>query len=260
MIQQGAPDGVNEAVRSRRREPVVIVTGASRGVGKAATIRLTRAGMRVFGTYLSASSEAEQLATGLTREGRRVQVMRCDLTSPSSIGEFVQEVIDTAGRIDGLINNAGIWRGGRLVDLDATAWRSVVEADLIGVADLTRAVVRHMLLAQEGRIVNVSSIVGLYGHPGDTAYAAAKSGLIGFTQSLAKELASYGIAVNAVAPGPIATDMTARLPPGAFERLVDAVPARRAVTVDEVADVLTYLMAAPIMLTGAVIPIAGAMT
>lgn len=238
---------------------VCLVTGASRGVGRETATRLVRAGAHVLGTFRFSEDEARELAMSLRDDAGSIDLVRCDITDGDDVSGVAAVTIERFGRIDVLVNNAGIWRGGALVKLPERSWRDVIETNLMGVFRVTQAVLPTMLDAGSGRIVNVTSIVGMLGYPGDTAYGAAKAGLIGFTKSLAKELAGKGITVNAVAPGSLTTDMTGELNDKAQRRLLERIPAGRRGDPMEVADVITYLAAAPTYLTGAIIPIAGAM-
>lgn len=239
---------------------ICLVTGASRGLGRATALRLARAGARVVGIYRSADDAATSLVEEAGREQRQIEMIRCDVSHRAEVMQTVQDVLARHSRIDGLVNNAGIWRGGRLAELPEADWRAVLETNVFGLFHVTQAVLPGMLAAKKGRIVNVSSAVGITGYPGDCAYASAKSAIIGFTKSLAKEVAKAGVLVNAVAPGTLETDMTTGLGAHASQRLLAQVPAGRRGTVDEVAAVIEFLMTAPSYLTGAIITIDGGMS
>jgi 3-oxoacyl-[acyl-carrier protein] reductase len=239
---------------------VCLVTGASRGIGRAIALLLAGRGADVVGTYRSDASAAGAVEADASAASGSVRMAQCDVTDEGSVRELVDELRRQHGRIDGLVNNAGVWRGGRLVDLPATHWRQVVDADLTGVFTVLQAVLPAMLEAGSGRVVNVTSVIGLVGYPGDAAYSAAKGGVNSMTKSLAKELARSGVAVNAVAPGPIATEMTEQLGERGLARLVERIPIRRQGQPEEVASLVAYLLEAPLFLTGAVIPLDGGMS
>lgn len=239
---------------------ICLITGASRGVGRATALRLARAGSLVVGLYRAAEEAAQTLVQEAKDEGHHIEMLRCDVSRRDEVMATIQAVLGRHGHIDGLVNNAGIWRGGRLADLPEEDWRAVLETNLFGLFHVTQAVLPAMLSVGKGRIINVASSVGITGYPGDCAYATAKGAIITFTKSLAKELARTGVVVNAVAPGTLETDMTVGLGEHAMERLLARVPAGRRGTPEEVAAVIEFLMVAPTYLMGAIITIDGAMS
>lgn len=239
---------------------VCLVTGASRGLGRAIALQLAQQGARVVGTYRSGAEQAEQLVTDAAAAGHDVTMERCDVTDAASVQSLVETVLQRFGRIDGLVNNAGVWRGGRLVDLPPSDWQMVLDADLSGVFTVLQAVLPAMLAAGSGHVVNVSSVIGITGFPGDAAYSAAKGGVNALTRSLAKELARKGITVNAVAPGPVESDMTEQLSERSRDRLLSRIPLGRQGRPEEVASLVAYLLDAPAYLTAAVIPLDGGMS
>ena len=239
---------------------VCLITGASRGIGRATAWLAARHGATVVATYRSGRDEAQALADEAAADGLRLSIRRCEVTEKADVAGLVDQVLGEHGRIDGLVNNAGLWRGGKLATLPEPDWRAVLETDLAGVFTVVQAVLPSMLAAGSGRIVNVTSFVGVTGYPGDTAYSAAKGGVNTFTKSLAKEVARAGLAVNAVAPGPIETEMTEGLGARALERLVAGVPIGRQGRPEEIAHVITYLLTAPLFLNGAVVSVDGAMS
>lgn len=239
---------------------ICVVSGASRGIGRAVAELAAARGASVIGTYRSGHREAEALVTRAREAGHDLEMRRCDVTDRAAVGELVAGVVEQHGRLDALVNNAGLWRGGKLVSLPETDWRAVLETDLAGVFTVIQSVLPHMLEAGTGRVVNVTSVVGVTGYPGDTAYASAKAGVNALTKSLAKEVARRGISVNAVAPGPVATEMTEGLPDAARDRLVAGVPIGRQGRPEEIAEVIAFLLGAPPYLTGAVISVDGGMS
>jgi 3-oxoacyl-[acyl-carrier protein] reductase len=239
---------------------VCVITGASRGIGRATAELAAARGAQVVGTYRSGRQEAEALMARAANEGRALSMRPCDVTDRTDVAELIAGVLSEHGRIDSLVNNAGLWRGGKLVSLPEADWRAVLETDLAAVFTVVQAVLPAMLEAGAGRLINVTSVVGVTGYPGDTAYSAAKAGVNALTRSLAKEVARKGLAVNAVAPGPVATEMTEGLPDTALDRLVAGIPLGRQGRPDEVAQVIGFLLGAPLYLNGAVISVDGAMS
>lgn len=236
---------------------VCLVTGASRGIGRATALRLAAAGATVTGTYRSQEAAARELAEAGAGLLGTVEMMRCDITDPQAVSATVSAILERHGSVGALVNNAGVWRGGRLVTLDERDWQLVLDTDVAAVFRVTQAVLPSMLQAGRGAIVNVSSIVGMMAYPGDTAYASAKAAVNAFTRSLAKEVARSGVTVNAVAPGSLDTDMTRQLDERARERFLARIPMGRQGTPEEVAETIAFLVGAPAYLTGAVIPVAG---
>ncbi len=209
-----------------------LVTGASRGIGKAIALELGRAGASVVVGYRSGREEAEALAAAIG--GRAVQA---DVADPDSARALVEE----AGELDILVNNAGITRDGLLARMPDEDWRDVVETNLSSVFYTCRAAARPMLKRRRGAIVNVSSVVGVHGNPGQTNYAAAKAGIIGFTKSLARELGSRGVRANVVAPGYVTTQLTDVLPEDAKAAMLAATPLRRLGDPADVAGAVRFL-------------------
>ena len=207
------------------RDRVAFVTGASRGIGRAVAVRLAAAGVAV------AACAREDHVRGVVDEivaaGGRAEALSADVTSADSLKAAVRATLDRFGRIDILVNNAGIARDQLLMRMKAEEWDAVIATNLTAVFTCTQAVLRPMLRQRWGRVINVGSVVGQTGNPGQTNYAASKAGLIGFSKALAHEVAARGITVNVVAPGFIETDMTAALGEGAREALAARIPAGR---------------------------------
>lgn len=238
---------------------VSLVTGASRGIGETIALRLAAEGSHVV--VGSRRREAcEEVAERAREHGVEALAVRLDVGDGDSVKAAVQSAIDELGQIDHLVNNAGITRDDLLLRLAEGAWEDVIRTDLTGVFLCSQAVLRSMLRRRQGRIVSISSVVGLLGNPGQTNYAAAKAGVHGFTRALAREIASRGITVNAVAPGYIDTEMTAGLPEGAKEGLLEQIPLGRLGSAADVAGVVSFLLSEDAAyVTGQVISVDGGM-
>ncbi len=191
--------------------PVAVVTGGARGIGLAIAIKLAAAGFDLLLTYRSDEESATTARASLAESGRRVKVLQADVSTADGAGATVEAAMQGLGRIDVLVNNAGITRDTLLMRMSEDDWDSVLTTNLKGAFLCSKAAIRPMLRQRSGRIINITSVVGLVGNAGQANYAAAKAGLVGFTKSLAKEVGSRGITVNAVAPGFIDTRMTASL-------------------------------------------------
>ena len=237
---------------------IALVTGASRGIGRAIALQLAEAGAEVVVNYASSAEAAEQVVSAIKVAGGSAYALKADVSQEEEVEQLMATVLERSGRIDVLINNAGITRDGLLMRMKTPDWQAVLDLNLSGVFLCTRAVTRTMLKQKRGRIINITSVVGLMGNAGQANYAAAKAGVIGFTKSTARELASRGITVNAVAPGFIATDMTKDL---AAEALLNAIPLGRYGEVDEVAGAVRFLAADPAAayITGQVLQVDGGM-
>ena len=190
---------------------VALVTGASRGIGAAIAKELAAAGATVVVNYASSPAAAEAVVAEITAAGGKAWAQQANVADEEQVESLVKAVLEKEGRLDVLVNNAGITRDGLLMRMKSTDWQSVIDLNLTGVFLCTRAVSRSMLKARSGRIINITSVVGLMGNPGQANYSAAKAGVIGLTRSSAAEFASRGVTVNAVAPGFIESDMTAEL-------------------------------------------------
>ncbi|HET7796825.1 MAG TPA: 3-oxoacyl-ACP reductase FabG [Nevskia sp.] len=220
---------------------VALVTGATRGIGRAIVDRLAREGVKVIGTATSAAG-AEQINDALAPHGGAGRVL--DVRDPAAIDALVGEVAKAFGPIGILVNNAGVTRDGLLMRMKDADWSDVIETDLSSVFRLSRAVVPGMMKARAGRIISVGSVVGTMGNGGQTNYAAAKAGLIGFSKSLAREIGSRGITVNVVAPGFIETDMTKGLKDEQRAALIDQASIKRLGAVDDIAAAVAFLASA----------------
>ncbi|MFM6938604.1 MAG: 3-oxoacyl-[acyl-carrier-protein] reductase [Aquirufa sp.] len=220
---------------------VVLVTGASRGIGRAIANQFAQAGANVAFTYLSSVEKGEALVKELEAYGIKAKGYRSDASMFDSAEELVNSVVADFGQIDVLINNAGITRDGLLMRMTEEQWDEVIRVNLKSVFNLTKAVIKPMMKAKSGSIVNMTSIVGVKGNAGQANYAASKAGIIGFTKSVALELGSRNIRCNAIAPGFIETEMTGELNEATVEEWKKSIPLKRGGEASEVANVCLFL-------------------
>lgn len=219
---------------------VALVTGAGRGIGKAIAMRLVKGGMNVSICDVSEDTLKEAQAD-LERMGSDARAFNCDVTDSAKVADMFKGVEDHYGRLDVLVNNAGITIDRLLMRMSDEDWEKVLAVNLTSVFNCTRSAIRGMISRKYGRIVSVSSVIGLMGNVGQANYAATKAGIIGFTKSVAREVAPRGITVNAVAPGYIDTPMTQALSEKAKQQLFDMIPSKKLGTVDDVASVVAFL-------------------
>ena len=246
--------------RVKLQGKVALVTGASRGIGRAIAMGLAAEGAHVAINYISRSEAAVAVQEAIGALGREGLPVQADVAIAAEVERMVAQVLDRFGQIDVLVNNATLHRGRRVHRLPESEWDVVLDSCLKGAYHCCQHVVPHMIERRSGRIINISSVVGLVGWPGDTAYGAAKAGLIGFTRSLAKEVAPYGITANVVMPGYVRTDMTAALTPKNVEQMLALIPLGRAGAPEDVAEVVTFLAARAAYVTGAVYIVDGGMS
>ena len=208
-------------------QKVAVVTGASRGIGKAIAMELARTGALVIVNYNGSREKAEEVKAQIEAEGNQAEIRQCNVADFKSCEDMFQEIISAHGRVDILVNNAGITRDGLLMKMSEEDFDAVVDTNLKGAFNCIRFASRQMLKQRSGRIINMSSVVGIAGNAGQVNYSASKAGVIGITKSAAKELASRGITVNAVAPGYIDTDMTKVLSEEQKKSVLDMIPLSR---------------------------------
>lgn len=237
---------------------IALVTGASRGIGRAIALSLAEAGAKVVVNYASSAQAAEEVVAEIQQMGVEAIALQADVSKAEDIDALFQKVMDTWGRIDVLVNNAGITRDTLLLRMKPEDWQRVIDLNLTGVFLCTRSAAKIMLKQKSGRIINIASVSGLMGNPGQANYSAAKAGVVGFTKTVAKELAARGITVNAVAPGFITTDMTQDVK---SEDILKFIPLGRYGTVDEVAGLVRFLASDPAAayITGQTINVDGGM-
>ncbi len=224
-------------------DQVAIVTGASQGIGRAIAVTLARSGAKVACVARNADKLAETVAA-IEAAGGTAAAYSCDVTSAESVQKVVDEVAEKWGKIHILVNNAGITRDTLIPRMSDDDWDSVIQTNLRGTFLFTRAVTRPMMQGRYGRIINISSVSGIMGNPGQANYAASKAGVIGMTRVVAKELASRKVTVNAVAPGFIETEMTEALGPVVLDEVKKRVPAKRLGHVDDIAGAVLFLASA----------------
>jgi len=242
------------------RGKVCLVTGGSKGIGKGICLQLAKEKASIIVNYSSDENMAAQVVSEIKDMGQKAIMYKADVSSFDQVSKMVDDVISEFGKIDVLVNNAGITKDALILRMKEEDWDKVIDINLKGVFNTSKAYAKYMIKQKQGKIINISSIVGIYGNVGQVNYAASKAGIIGFTKSLAKELASRGITVNAVAPGFIKTDMTASL----LEKnsdIASKIPMKRLGSPDDVANLIVFLASEKAdYITGQVIAIDGGMT
>ena len=237
---------------------VALVTGASRGIGKSIALSLGALGAEVVVNYSASDTSAEEVAKSINKSGGSSYKLKFDVSDEESVNNGINQIIKNSGKIDILINNAGITRDGLLMRMKESQWDEVLNTNLKGVFLCTKNVSRFMIKQRSGKIINITSIVGLIGNPGQANYAASKAGVIGFTKTCAKEFASRGIKVNAIAPGFIETEMTENLN---TDDLLKMIPLGKLGSADQIASLVDFLVSsdASEYITGQTISIDGGM-
>lgn len=237
-----------------------IVTGGSRGIGRAVAMRLAKDGMNLVINYRGNSAAAEETERLCRELGAEVLLVQGDVSRAEDCEKLAAQAKEAFGRVDVLVNNAGITRDGLLARMTEEDFRAVLDVNLVGPWNMMKAVNRIMMKQRYGRIVNLSSVTGLMGNMGQTNYAAAKAGILGMTKSYAREVASRGITVNAVAPGFIDTDMTEAMPEGAKDKIITGIPMGRTGKPEDVAEAVAFLASEQAgYITGEVLRVDGGM-
>ncbi len=237
------------------------ITGATRGIGKEIAVKLAKEGYDVAINYRTMNEEVEKLKTEIEQNfDIKCALVQGDVSKFEDAEKMVKEVIETLGKIDVLVNNAGITKDGLLMRMAKEDFESVIDINLVGTFNVTRNVIPLMIKQKSGRVINISSVVGVAGNAGQTNYSASKAGIIGFTKSLAREVASRNILVNAVAPGFIATDMTSVLNDSQKENISTQIPLKRMGEAQDVANLVKFLASEEASyITGQVIHVDGGM-
>ena len=242
------------------KESVALVTGGSRGIGRAICLELARQGAAVAINYAGNEAAAQETVEACRALGAQAEAFQADVADPAACEELVKAVKERFGRVDILVNNAGITRDGLLMTAKAEDFDQVLDTNLKGAYFCMKAASKLMMRQRYGRIVNLSSVVGLRGNPGQTGYAASKAGILGLTKAAAKELATRGVTVNAVAPGFIDTDMTAVLPENAKNAMLSTIPMGKPGAPEDVAQAVAFFaQPASAYITGQVLCVDGGM-
>jgi len=238
----------------------VVVTGGARGIGRAVCLAFAGHGVNVYFNYSSASAAASETERMVIEAGGYAKGMQADVCSEKEVEDFFEKILEETGRIDVLVNNAGITRDGLLVRMKEKDWDDVLDVNLKGTFICTKIAAKSMMKQRYGRIINISSVVGFSGNPGQANYVASKAGIIGFTKAVAKELASRGITANAVSPGFVETDMTESLSEKAKESMINQIPLGRAGKPEDVAVAVVFLASeSASYITGQIIHVNGGM-
>ncbi len=239
---------------------IAIVTGASRGIGRAIALEFAKQGAFVVINYNGSREKAAQVKEEIINQGGEAEIFQCNVADFTACGAFIKEIMKTYGRIDVLVNNAGITKDGLLMAMSEEDFGSVLDTNLVGTFNCIRHVARQMLKQRSGRIINMASVVGIGGNPGQANYAASKAGVIGLTKTAAKELASRGITVNAIAPGFIRTDMTDVLSDKVKEETLKNIPMGKFGEPEDVAKAAAFLASSEAgYITGQVLCVDGGM-
>lgn len=239
---------------------IALVTGGARGIGRAIAERLLSCNAVVVIAYNRSQQDADSLCKAAEADGKKLYALKCDVSNPGEVLNAVSHVEKNFGQIDFLINNAGITRDNIVLRMKDEQWQEVINTNLNGVFYCTRSVLKLMLKKRYGRIVNISSVVGMAGNPGQANYAAAKAGIIGFSKSVAREMGSRNILINVVAPGYIETDMVSGIPQEAKSGILKTIPQGRYGTTGDIANVVCFLLSEEAgYINGAVIDVNGGM-
>ena len=246
---------------SKLEGQVALVTGASRGIGRAIAIKLASMGARVVVNYRSNQAAAEQVLDIIRQQGGQAIAVQADVSLFADAQRLIQTTLDQCGRLDILVNNAGTTRDTLLVRMTEEDWDLVLDTDLKSAFNCTKAAQRPMIKQRYGRIVNISSVAGIAGNAGQANYTAAKAGLIGFTKAVAKEVGSRNITVNAIAPGYIPTDLSSSIPPELIAKGMDMTPLGHPGTTEDIANAVAFLVSDDASyITGQVLAVDGGLT
>ena len=248
------------SVRSASSMRTVVVTGGSRGIGRAICLAFAGPDTQIYLNYSSSDAAAKETQQLIADAGGNATAMRVNVASENEVADFFETILSETGRVDVLVNNAGITRDGLLVRMKTSDWDDVLNINLKGTFNCTKIAAKPMMKQRYGRIINITSIVGVSGNAGQANYAASKAGIVGFTKTAAKELGSRNITVNAVAPGYIETDMTASMSEKARNEMLKSIPLGRAGKPEDVASVVEFLASEKASyITGQVIHVSGGM-
>lgn len=220
---------------------VALVTGASRGIGRAIALKLAGMHATVLVNYNGSKDRADAVVKEIVEVGGSAEAVMCNVADHDACGEMVKYIIDKYGKVDILVNNAGITKDGLIMRMSEKDYDDVLDINLKGAFNTIKHLSRHFLKAKSGKIINMTSVSGVMGNAGQANYSASKAGLIGLTKSVARELASRGICVNAVAPGFVATEMTEALPESVLEKAKETIPLGRIGNVDDIAEMVAFL-------------------
>ena len=223
------------------KDKVAVVTGASRGIGRAIALRLAKGGAKVVVNYAGSEGAANEVVEAIKSEGGEAYSYQCNVASYAEVEAMINDTIEKYGRVDVLVNNAGVTKDNLILKMTEQDFEDVIDVNLKGAFNGIKAVTKQMMKQRYGRIINLSSVVGAMGNAGQANYCASKAGIVGLTMSAARELAARNIAVNAVAPGFIDTDMTKVLPENVKEGLLAQIPAKKLGTVDDIANAVAFL-------------------
>lgn len=242
-------------------EKTALVTGAGRGIGKAIAIALAKEGMNVVVNYNGSADKAEETAAAIRELGVKAKTVKCNVADFDECKKMIDEVIAEFGRIDVLVNNAGITRDGLLMKMSEDDFDSVININLKGAFNMTKHISKYLLKQKSGKIINISSVSGILGNAGQANYSASKAGIIGLTKSTARELASRGITCNAIAPGFVETDMTSAMNEQVIEKSIEMIPLKRIGKAEEIAYMAAFLASEKAdYITGQVFAVDGGMT
>ncbi len=236
------------------------ITGASRGIGRAIALRLAKDGFNIVVNYSKSEKSAEEVVNEVKKYGVDAMAVKCDVSQYEDVEKAIDEIVKKFGNIDVVVNNAGITKDNLILKMSESDWDEVIDVNLKGTFNVIKFASKYMIKKRKGKIINITSVVGMIGNAGQANYAASKAGVIGLTKSAAKELASRGITVNAVAPGFIETDMTNVLKEEIKENMLKSIPLKRAGKPEDVAELVAFLASdASDYITGQVINVDGGM-